>query len=146
MTKKKPVEITGSILNMTLEDVMEDRFSAYAKDIIQERALPDARDGLKPAQRRIIYSMYLDGNTYNHPTRKSAKTVGNVIGTLHPHGDSSVYEAMVRMSQDWKMRLPLVQMQGNNGSIDDDPPAAMRYTEARLSKAADLLTADLDKE
>ena len=148
MPKKKKEEnvSVGKILTMTLEGVMEDRFAAYAKDIIQDRALPDARDGLKPAQRRIIYSMHSDGNTYNKPTRKSAKTVGNVIGTLHPHGDSSVYEAMVRMSQDWKMRLPLVEMQGNNGSIDDDPPAAMRYTEARLSKVSELLTEDLDKE
>ena len=146
--KRKEEEFTtvGNILTMTLEGVMEDRFASYAKDIIQDRALPDARDGLKPAQRRIIYSMHEDGNTYNKPTRKSAKTVGNVIGTLHPHGDSSVYDAMVRMSQDWKMRMPLVEMQGNNGSIDDDPAAAMRYTEARLSKVSELLTEDLDKE
>lgn len=111
---------------------MGERFGRYSKYIIQERALPDARDGLKPIQRRILYAMYHDGNTFDHQHRKSAKTVGLVIGNYHPHGDSSVYDAMVRMSQDWKIRMPLIDMHGNNGSIDDDPAAAMRYTEARL--------------
>lgn len=134
------------IQELTLEEVMGDRFGRYSKYIIQERALPDIRDGLKPVQRRILYAMYSDGNTHDKGFRKSAKTVGNVIGNYHPHGDSSVYEAMVRMSQDWKMKTPLVTMHGNNGSMDGDPPAAMRYTEARLSKIANELLKDIDKE
>jgi len=144
MAKKK--EIVENNINETLDDIVSDRFGSYSKYIIQERALPDARDGLKPVQRRILYSMYIDGNTFDKAHRKSAKTVGSVMGTFHPHGDSSIYEAMVRMSQDWKINVPLVDMHGNNGSIDDDPPAAMRYTEARLSKTADLLLDDIDKE
>jgi len=134
------------ILNMTLEDIMSDRFGRYSKFIIQERALPDARDGLKPVQRRILYSMYKDGNTFEKAYRKSAKTVGNVLGNYHPHGDSSVYDAMVRMSQDFKLNHLLVDMQGNNGSIDGDPAAAMRYTEARLSKLVSELVRDIDKD
>ncbi|KAF0226672.1 MAG: DNA topoisomerase IV subunit [Erysipelotrichaceae bacterium] len=129
----------------SLESIMEDRFARYSKYIIQERALPDVRDGLKPVQRRILYAMYEDGNTFDKGYRKSAKTVGLVIGNFHPHGDSSVYEAMVRMSQPWKMNLLLVDMQGNNGSIDDDPAAAMRYTEARLSQFSGHLLEDLSK-
>ncbi|WP_423189344.1 DNA topoisomerase IV subunit A [Alkalibacterium sp. f15] len=134
------------IQELTLEEVIGDRFGRYSKYIIQERALPDIRDGLKPVQRRILYAMYSEGNTHDKGFRKSAKTVGNVIGNFHPHGDSSVYEAMVRMSQDWKMKTPLVTMHGNNGSMDGDPPAAMRYTEARLSKIANELLKDIDKE
>ena len=134
------------ILKNSLEDIMADRFARYSKYIIQERALPDARDGLKPVQRRILYAMYEDGNTFQKPYRKSAKTVGNVIGNYHPHGDSSVYDAMVRLSQPWKITHPLVDMQGNNGSIDDDPAAAMRYTEARLSKISDFLLQDIQKD
>ncbi|MCL1950955.1 MAG: DNA topoisomerase IV subunit A [Turicibacter sp.] len=130
---------------MRLEDIIGERFGRYSKYIIQDRALPDVRDGLKPVQRRILYTMYKDGNTFERAFRKSAKTVGNVIGTYHPHGDSSVYDAMVRMSQDWKLRDPLVQMHGNNGSVDGDPAAAMRYTEARLSSIAGLLLKDIDK-
>ena len=126
------------VQQMRLEDIMGDRFGRYSKYIIQDRALPDVRDGLKPVQRRILYAMYKDGNTFERPFRKSAKTVGNVIGNYHPHGDSSVYDAMVRLSQDWKLREPLVQMHGNNGSIDGDPAAAMRYTEARLSAISKL--------
>ncbi len=145
MTKKETVE-TSHILKNSLEEIMADRFARYSKYIIQERALPDARDGLKPVQRRILYAMYEDGNTYNKPYRKSAKTVGNVIGNYHPHGDSSVYDAMVRLSQPWKITTPLVDMQGNNGSIDDDPAAAMRYTEARLSKISDFLLQDIQKD
>ena len=144
MARRKKEEIIENFLNETLDDIMSDRFGSYSKYIIQERALPDARDGLKPVQRRILYSMYIDGNTYEKPHRKSAKTVGSVMGTFHPHGDSSIYEAMVRMSQDWKINLPLIDMHGNNGSIDDDPPAAMRYTEARLAKNANLLLDDND--
>jgi topoisomerase IV subunit A len=132
--------------DLPLEDVIGDRFGRYSKYIIQERALPDARDGLKPVQRRILYAMHVEGNTNEKGFRKSAKTVGNVIGNYHPHGDSSVYEAMVRMSQDWKVRNVLVQMHGNNGSMDGDPPAAMRYTEARLSAIAAELLRDIEKQ
>ncbi|MFP5111776.1 DNA topoisomerase IV subunit A [Bacillaceae bacterium C204] len=131
--------------DLPLEDVIGDRFGRYSKYIIQERALPDARDGLKPVQRRILFAMHVEGNTHDKGFRKSAKTVGNVIGNYHPHGDSSVYEAMVRMSQDWKVRNVLVQMHGNNGSVDGDPPAAMRYTEARLSAIAAELMRDIEK-
>ena len=130
----------------SLETIMSDRFGRYSKYIIQERALPDVRDGLKPVQRRILYAMFSDGNTMDKPYRKSAKTVGLVIGNFHPHGDSSVYEAMVRLSQSWKMNLPLVDMQGNNGSIDDDPAAAMRYTEARLAPFGQALLKDIDQD
>ncbi|WP_147534708.1 DNA topoisomerase IV subunit A [Bacillus marasmi] len=132
--------------DLPLEDVIGDRFGRYSKYIIQERALPDARDGLKPVQRRILYAMHVEGNTHEKGFRKSAKTVGNVIGNYHPHGDSSVYEAMVRMSQDWKVRKYLIEMHGNNGSVDGDPPAAMRYTEARLSAIASELLRDIDKQ
>ena len=142
----KEKEVKHNVLKNSLEDIMADRFARYSKYIIQERALPDARDGLKPVQRRILYAMYEDGNTYNKPYHKSAKTVGNVIGNYHPHGDSSVYDAMVRMSQNWKITNPLIDMQGNNGSIDDDPAAAMRYTEARLAKISDFLLQDIDKD
>lgn len=131
---------------MSLDAIMGDRFGKYSKYIIQDRALPDVRDGLKPVQRRILYSMFKEGNVFTKAYRKSAKTVGNVIGNYHPHGDTSVYDAMVRLSQDWKMRAPLIDMQGNNGSIDNDPAAAMRYTEARLSAIAAELLRDLDKE
>ena len=131
---------------MTLEQIMGDRFGRYSKSIIQERALPDIRDGLKPVQRRILFAMNKDGNTYDKGFRKSAKSVGNVMGNFHPHGDSSIYEALVRLSQDWKLREPLIEMHGNNGSMDGDPPAAMRYTEARLSKIAGLMLRDIDKD
>ncbi|MBB2478861.1 DNA topoisomerase IV subunit A [Bacillus sp. APMAM] len=132
--------------DLPLEEVIGDRFGRYSKYIIQDRALPDARDGLKPVQRRILYAMHVEGNTADKGFRKSAKTVGNVIGNYHPHGDTSVYDAMVRMSQDWKVRNVLVEMHGNNGSIDGDPPAAMRYTEARLSAIASELLLDIDKD
>ncbi|BAK16597.1 type IIA topoisomerase, A subunit [Solibacillus silvestris StLB046] len=131
--------------DLPLEEVMGDRFGRYSKYIIQDRALPDTRDGLKPVQRRIMYAMFHEGNTFDKPFRKSAKTVGNVIGNYHPHGDTSVYDAMVRMSQDWKSRHMLVEMHGNNGSVDGDPPAAMRYTEARLSAIAAELLRDINK-
>lgn len=131
---------------MNLEAIMGDRFGRYSKSIIQERALPDIRDGLKPVQRRILFAMNKDGNTYDKGFRKSAKSVGNVMGNFHPHGDSSIYEALVRMSQDWKLRAPLIEMHGNNGSMDGDPPAAMRYTEARLAQISGLMLADIDKE
>ena len=134
------------IQDLSLEDVIGDRFGRYSKYIIQERALPDVRDGLKPVQRRILYAMYASGNTFDKNFRKSAKTVGDVIGQYHPHGDSSVYDAMVRLSQDWKLRHVLIEMQGNNGSIDNDPAAAMRYTEAKLSRISEELLRDINKE
>ncbi|MBZ2063149.1 DNA topoisomerase IV subunit A [Streptococcus sanguinis] len=136
----------SNIQNMSLEDIMGERFGRYSKYIIQERALPDIRDGLKPVQRRILYSMNKDGNTFDKGYRKSAKSVGNIMGNFHPHGDSSIYDAMVRMSQDWKNREILVEMHGNNGSMDGDPPAAMRYTEARLSEMAGYLLQDIEKD
>ncbi|MGQ7364168.1 DNA topoisomerase IV subunit A [Streptococcus suis] len=136
----------SNIQNMSLEDIMGERFGRYSKYIIQERALPDIRDGLKPVQRRILYSMNKDGNTFDKGYRKSAKSVGNIMGNFHPHGDVSIYDAMVRMSQDWKNREILVEMHGNNGSMDGDPPAAMRYTEARLSEIASYLLADIEKK
>ncbi|KKD21977.1 DNA topoisomerase IV subunit A [Staphylococcus ureilyticus] len=134
------------IQDLSLEDVIGDRFGRYSKYIIQERALPDVRDGLKPVQRRILYAMYASGNTFDKNFRKSAKTVGDVIGQYHPHGDLSVYDAMVRLSQDWKLRHVLIEMQGNNGSIDNDPAAAMRYTEAKLSRISEELLRDINKE
>lgn len=137
---------TEQFQELPLEEVIGERFGRYSKYIIQDRAIPDARDGLKPVQRRILYAMYRDGNTHDKPFRKSAKTVGNVIGNYHPHGDSSVYEAMVRLSQDWKARYTLIEMHGNNGSVDGDPPAAMRYTEARLSQIAAEMLKDIDKQ
>lgn len=149
MAKKHTIEeneTTSHIIATPLEDIMGDRFGRYSKYIIQDRALPDARDGLKPVQRRILYAMHEEGNTYDKGYRKSAKTVGIVIGNYHPHGDTSVYDAMVRMSQEWKIRTPQIDMQGNNGSIDDDPAAAMRYTEARLSHISDYLLKDIDKD
>ncbi len=133
-------------LELPLEEVMGDRFGRYSKYIIQDRALPDARDGLKPVQRRILYAMHQDGNTADKPYRKAAKAVGNVIGNFHPHGDSSVYDAMVRMSQSWKVRYELIEMHGNNGSIDGDPPAAMRYTEARIAPISSQLLRDIEKQ
>lgn len=134
------------IIEQPLEDIVGERFGRYSKYIIQERALPDVRDGLKPVQRRILYAMHHDKNFFDKPYRKSAKTVGLVIGNYHPHGDSSVYDAMVRLSQSWKMNMPLIDMQGNNGSIDDDPAAAMRYTEARISKLSHRLLDNIDEE
>lgn len=135
----------SNVQKLSLEEIMGDRFGRYSKYIIQERALPDIRDGLKPVQRRILYSMNKDGNTFDKSYRKSAKSVGNIMGNYHPHGDSSIYDAMVRLSQDWKMGQVLVEMHGNNGSMDGDPPAAMRYTEARLSEISAYLLQDIDK-
>lgn len=149
MAKKNniaPVEIIENIHNQTMEEIMSDRFATYAKYVIQDRAIPDVRDGLKPVQRRIIYSMYQNGNIFTRPTRKCAHTVGSVMGEYHPHGDSSIYEALVRMSQPWKANVPLIDFQGNNGSIDGDGPAAYRYTEARLSEIAEEMVRDISKE
>ncbi len=138
-------EVIKRIYDYSLEDIMGESFGRYAKTIIQDRALPDVRDGLKPVQRRILYAMYKDGNTYDKPTKKSAKAVGNIMGFYHPHGDSSIYDALVRMSQWWKNNLCYVEMQGNNGSMDGDSAAAMRYTEARLTKIAGELLKDINK-
>ena len=147
MAKKKIEEnIVEKIYDYTLEEIMGDRFGRYAKSIIQDRALPDVRDGLKPVQRRILWSMYESKNTYDKPFRKSAKAVGDIMGHYHPHGDSSIYDALVRLSQRWKMREPLVEIHGNNGSIDGDGPAASRYTEARLSKIANVMLSDINKD
>ena len=148
MPKKKTEteRVIEKIFDYTLEDIMGERFGSYSKYIIQERAIPDARDGLKPVQRRILYSMHKEKNTFDKPYRKSAKTVGDVIGNYHPHGDTSIYDAMVRMSQPWKTRLPYIDMHGNNGSIDGDSPAAYRYTEARLSKISNEMLRDIDKD
>lgn len=139
-------DIIKRIYDYSLEEIMGERFGRYSKAIIQDRALPDVRDGLKPVQRRILYAMYCDKNTYDKPYKKSAKTVGNVMGQYHPHGDSSIYEAMVRMSQWWKQNTINIDMHGNNGSMDGDSPAAMRYTEARLSKISNELLKDIAKE
>ena len=149
MAKKKEavVEevIEEKISTEPLEEVMSDRYATYAKYVIQDRAIPDVRDGLKPVQRRIIFSMYKSNNTFNRPTKKCAHTVGAVMGTYHPHGDTSIYEALARMSQDWKVRYPLIDFQGNNGSIDGDSPAAYRYTESRLSELSNELISDIEK-
>ena len=137
-------DVMDKIYKYSLEEIMSDRFGSYSKYIIQDRAIPDVRDGLKPVQRRILFGMYKEKNTYDKPYRKSAKTVGAVMGNFHPHGDSSIYEAMVRMSQWWKQNTTYIDMHGNNGSMDGDSPAAMRYTEARLSKISNELLKDLD--
>lgn len=150
MAKKKAIveeiESHEIIIKDEIDDVLSNGFGRYSKYVLQERAVPDVRDGLKPVQRRIIYTMYLENNFSSRPTRKCARTVGAVIGRFHPHGDTSVYEAMVRLSQDWKMRIPLLDFQGNNGSIDGDGAAAYRYTEARLSEIADQMILDLNKD
>ena len=149
MAKKVEVitpEIVENIHNETMEEIMGSRYATYAKYVIQDRAIPDARDGLKPVQRRIIFSMYKEGNIFSRPTRKCAHTVGAVMGKYHPHGDTSIYEALVRMSQTWKVNNPLIDFQGNNGSIDGDVAAAYRYTEARLSLIAEEMIRDIDKE
>ncbi|MGG1515036.1 DNA gyrase subunit A [Paenibacillus oryzisoli] len=139
------MSILEEFLPAYLEEIVGDRFGRYSKYIIQDRAIPDVRDGLKPVQRRVLYAMYDSGNTPDKPYRKSAKTVGDVMGNYHPHGDSSIYDGMVRMAQPWKMGHTLVDGHGNWGSLDDDPPAAMRYTEARLSEIAMELLRDIEK-
>lgn len=143
---KETKEILQKIHDYALEEIMGERFGRYAKEIITDRAIPDVRDGLKPVQRRILYGMYKGKNTYDNKYRKSARAVGDIMGKYHPHGDSSIYEAMVRMSQDWKMLTPYVDMHGNNGSMDGDSAAAMRYTEVRLSKIAGEILKDIEKD
>ena len=147
MAKKKQQEevIIENISSEPLEEVMADRYATYAKYVIQDRAIPDVRDGLKPVQRRILYAMHTSGNTFNRPTRKCAHSVGEVMGNYHPHGDTSIYEALARMSQDWKVRAPLIDFQGNNGSIDGDSQATYRYTKARLSQLASEMLKDIEK-
>ena len=147
MAKKKnsTEEVIEKISDYSLHELMEAGFGRYSKEIIQERALPDVRDGLKPVQRRILYAMKKAGYTCNKPYQKSAKAVGYIMGNFHPHGDSSIYDALIRMSQPWKMREPFIDIHGNNGSIDGDPPAAMRYTEARLSKIAETMLSSIEK-
>lgn len=147
MAKKKVEEktIIEKIYDYTLEDIMGDRFGRYSKSIIQDRALPDVRDGLKPVQRRILYTMWEDKNTYDRPYRKCAKAVGDVMGKYHPHGDSSIYGAMIYMSQAWKVREAFIDIHGNNGSIDGDGPAAYRYTECRLTKLAQVMLKDINR-
>ena len=139
-------DIIKKIYDYSLEEIMGERFGKYSKYIIQDRAIPDVRDGLKPVQRRILFSMYKEKNTYDKPYKKSARAVGDVMGKYHPHGDSSIYDAIVRMSQDWKIKEPFIDMQGNNGSIDGDSAAASRYTEARLSKIAGAMLKDIEKD
>jgi DNA gyrase subunit A len=140
-------EVTGRIVKVNLEEQMKSAYIDYSMSVIVSRALPDVRDGLKPVHRRILYDMAAELNlTSDKPTRKSARIVGDVLGKFHPHGDSSVYEAMVRMAQEWSMRYPLVEGQGNFGSMDGDSPAAMRYTEARMQKITDEVMADIEKE
>ena len=136
----------GNEVNLSLKKEMETSYLSYAMSVIVSRALPDARDGLKPVHRRIMYSMDQSGYHYNRPYHKSARIVGDVMGKYHPHGDSAIYESMVRMAQEFSLRLPLIDGQGNFGSMDGDPPAAMRYTEARLKKVSERLLDDLDKE
>ena len=143
--KKLDIFLAEKFQETRLEEVIGDRFGRYSKYIIQERAIPDIRDGLKPVQRRILYGMNELKVSSNAPYKKSARIVGEVMGKYHPHGDSSIYEAMVRMSQNWKMGVTLIDMHGNNGSIDGDGPAAMRYTETRMSKNAEYLLQDIDK-
>ncbi len=144
-SSKKIEQFVEGIIESNLVDIVSERFARYSKYVIQERALPDARDGLKPVQRRILYAMQQMGMLHNKPYKKSARIAGEVMGKYHPHGDSSIYEAMVRLSQDFKMLVPLIDMHGNNGSIDGDRAAAMRYTEARLSRAAEALLGDIEK-
>ena len=138
-------ENEGKIIERNIETEMKTSYIDYAMSVIVSRALPDVRDGLKPVHRRILYAMYEDGITSDKPYRKSANTVGSVLGRYHPHGDSSVYDAMVRMAQDFSMRYPLIDGHGNFGSVDGDAPAAMRYTEARMSKIAETMLEDIEK-
>ena len=146
MAKKEKEIIKENIETDSLDQIMGDKYASYARDVIQDRAIPDARDGLKPVQRRILFDMFNTGNTIDKPTKKCAHIVGDVMGKYHPHGDSSIYLALVHMSQSWAYRYPLIDFQGNNGSIDGDGPAAYRYTEARLSALSNELLQDIDED
>ena len=139
-------DFAKEILPVNIEDELKQSYLSYAMSVIHGRALPDVRDGLKPVHRRILYAMHDLKNNYNKPYKKSARVVGDVIGKYHPHGDSAAYDAIVRMAQDFSMRYTLIEGQGNFGSIDGDPPAAMRYTEVRMQKISDEILADLEKE
>ena len=139
-------EFAKEIISVNIEDELKQSYLSYALSVIHGRALPDIRDGLKPVHRRILFAMYDLKNSYNKPYKKSARVVGDVIGKYHPHGDSAVYDAMVRMAQDFSMRYPIVEGQGNFGSIDGDPPAAMRYTEVRMAKITDQMLGDIEKD
>ena len=145
--EEKNAGLVGRIIPINIEEQMKSAYIDYSMSVIVSRALPDVRDGLKPVHRRILYDMSAELNLYSDkPTRKSARIVGDVLGKFHPHGDSSVYDAMVRLAQEWSMRYPLVDGQGNFGSMDGDSPAAMRYTEARMKKITDEVMADIEKE
>ena len=146
MEKNSENPYKENISSISISDEMKKSYLDYAMSVIVSRALPDVRDGLKPVHRRILYAMYKGGYDWSKPYRKSARIVGDVMGNYHPHGDSAIYDSMVRMAQDFSMRVELVDGQGNFGSVDGDPPAAMRYTESRLSKSAELLLRDIDKE
>ena len=146
MTDETVLADPSDISPISIVDEMKSSYLDYAMSVIVSRALPDVRDGLKPVHRRILFSAQESGFVYNRPYRKSARLVGEVMGKYHPHGDSSIYDALARMTQDWSMRVPLIDGQGNFGSMDPDPPAAMRYTEARLAKVATALLEDLDKD
>src|SRR5437016_4611469 len=137
--------IAKEVERVSLESELKQSYLAYAMSVIVGRALPDVRDGLKPVHRRVLYAMYQLGNDWNKPYKKSARVVGDVIGKYHPHGDTAVYDTIVRMAQPFSMRYMLVDGQGNFGSVDGDPPAAMRYTEVRLAKVAHSLLEDIDK-
>ena len=143
--KKAVPVITENIVPSGMSEVLVGAFDRYAKAVITDRAIPDVRDGLKPVQRRIIFDMFTQGQVFSKPTVKCATIVGHIMGHFHPHGDSSIYDALVHLSQNWKMEAPLIDFQGNNGSIDDDPAAAYRYTEARLSELSEYLISDIDK-
>ena len=143
--KKQSVEIVENIIEEDIAEIMQRSYINYAMNVIIARALPDVRDGLKPVHRRVLYAMKELGLSHKGTTKKSARIVGDTLGRYHPHGDSSVYDAMVRMGQEFSMRYPLVTGQGNFGSIDGDPPAAMRYTEAKLSPFGEELLRDIDK-
>src|SRR5450432_4944758 len=134
------------IAPIAIEDELKKSYLDYAMSVIVQRALPDVLDGLKPVHRRILYSMHEEGRDWNKPYRKSALIVGDVMGKYHPHGDQSIYDALVRMAQEFSLRLPLIDGQGNFGSVDGDPPAAMRYTESRLARPALALLEDIDKD
>ncbi|PZU77562.1 MAG: DNA gyrase subunit A, partial [Sphingomonas sp.] len=146
MSDETAVADPSDIAPISIVEEMKTSYLDYAMSVIVARALPDVRDGLKPVHRRILFSANESGFFYNRPYRKSARIVGDVIGKYHPHGDTAIYDALARMTQDWSMRVPLIDGQGNFGSMDPDPPAAMRYTEARLAKAANFLLEDLDKD
>src|SRR3989339_1369339 len=146
MATDSSVKKMGIVLSRNIEEEMQSSYLDYAMSVLVARALPDARDGLKPVHRRILYAMHELGLQHDKPFKKSARIIGECLGRFHPHGDSAIYDALARMAQDFSLRYPLVQGQGNWGSIDGDSPAAFRYTEARLAKISDEILADIEKE